>query len=415
MHKIKKARMKLGDRQSGVVLENVQKTFVGGAVGVEQVDLQVGAGELVTLVGESGSGKTTTLRLVAGLERATRGVIRLGGCDVSQWAPHRRRVALVGQRPVLHPRWTVAKHLEFAWALRHGPRLGSWGWCRQVLKGVATDVSYRRRRDDVVAAWGVDAILERRAGELSGGQQQQACLARAMMGDPQAYLLDEPFSAIDVSRRIRLRWQFRQWQRRLGRPVLYVTHDHSEALALGDRVAVLRAGRIAQIGTPAEVYRKPDHRGVAESLGAVTMNFLRGGLSRQADGDWIVTPYFQNKVGADRGPGAVHLRRHEPSPLTVGIRPEDLLVERPGAGPAGWPKATGQVVGVERQGDFDLVHVSLGDASRAAADRDPKHADIWLARAAAWSEWQDGDDVEVRWHSSNLHCFDPASGENLTV
>ncbi len=406
--------MATGDRQSAVILAGVAKTFVGGAVGVEQVDLRVTSGEMLTLVGASGSGKTTTLRLVAGLERLSRGSIRVGGCDVSHWAPHRRRVALVGQRPVLHPRWTVERHLEFAWALRQGPRWGSWGWWRQLFQGIAKDARYRCRRDEVVAAWGLERFLSRRAVELSSGQQQQVALARAMMGDPEVYLLDEPFSSMDLPRRLRLRWQLRQWQRRLGRTVLYVTHDHGEALALGDRVAVMRGGRIVQVGTPAEVYRRPLRQEVAESLGGGTLNFVGGALAGASDEPSVVTPYFQIKLSAQPAADSVRLARRPASTLTLAIRPEDLVMERDGAVPENWPRAQGRIVGVEQQGDFDWVRLVLEPSPKASVSAQAVPADVWLVRTKAWSDWREGERVEVRWNASNLFVFDLASGDQLT-
>lgn len=293
----------------GISLENVAKTFPGGVVGLVQLDLNVEDGELVTLVGESGSGKTTTLRLVAGLERPTRGRIAFDGRDVTRRPPHVRRTALIGQRPVLHPRWTVERHLEVAWSLRHAPAFGAARWWRalgrRIVRGLwpsgsvgtdaprspegadlaadlhsgvsrISDPAYRRRLDEVATTWDVSELLSRRASELSGGEQQRVALARAMMTDPDVYLLDEPFSAVDGRRRAALRRRLRCWQRSTGRPTLYVTHDPVEALALGDRVAVLHAGRIVEVGRPCDVYRRPRCRQAAEALGGVPMNFFVG-------------------------------------------------------------------------------------------------------------------------------------------
>lgn len=419
--------MTLTDRQAEVDLENVQKTFAGGSVGVEQLDLHVTSGECVALVGESGSGKTTTLRLVAGLERATRGSIRFAGLDVSHWAPHRRRVAMVGQRPVLHPRWTVAQHLECAWALRNGPALGSWRWWRQLWRGVAGDGAYRQQRDEVVQAWDVERLLPRRAAELSSGEQQQVALARAMMTDPQVYLLDEPFSAVDVSRRWRLRWQLKAWQRRFRRTMLYVTHDHGEALAMGDRVAVLHRGRIAQVGSPSDVYRRPARLAVAKALGEGAMNFVAARVISNERGLRCETPYFQAQLANSQalfGERSAGL----PSSVTLGIRPEQLQlaaaldgsthgqsVHDKSAQGGDEFSARGRITNVSRQGDFDWVQVALETRAEHHSASSDLARDVWLVRAAAWSSWREDEQVEVRGQASDLLGFDSASGDNLTA
>ncbi len=169
--------------------------------------------------------------------------------------------------------------------------------------------------------------------------------------------------------------------------------------------------------TPAEVYRRPTRQSVAESLGSGTMNLVSGRVVDQSGGAAIATAYFQVPISQDVVPGSISLERRTPGPVTLGIRPESVAVSRPGAGDPLWSRVDGRVLGVDRQGDFDWVHVALRP-SPARSDKNHAEAapdDVWLVRATAWSEWREGDDVEVRWHSSNLFCFDPTSGKNLTV
>jgi multiple sugar transport system ATP-binding protein len=233
-----------------VSLQSVTKRYRGGIVAVRDLDLRVADGELLVLVGPSGCGKTTTLRLVAGLERPTAGTIRIGGASMNGRPPRDRDVAMVFQDYALYPHMTVRRNLAFALTLR---KVGK----DEIAKRVAAAADLLRLGD----------LLDRKPGDLSGGEQQRAALGRAIAREPGCLLLDEPLSNLDAALRIELRGELRSLHERLRRTTIHVTHDRDEALALGDRVAVMRAGAVEQIGTPDEVRAAPANAFVATFLG----------------------------------------------------------------------------------------------------------------------------------------------------
>ncbi len=250
---------------NAVGLQGVSKSYTEGQNAVADLNLTVAAGELLVLVGPSGSGKTTTLRLVAGLERLTRGRIFLGPQDVTEWPPWQRDVAMIFQRPALYPHLRVRANLTVGRDLRQGRR---W-WHRPPHR---TDPAVR----DLARQLGIDSLLERWPAELSGGEQQRVALGRALLRQPAVILLDEPFSALEPDLRIELRRDLHLLQRRQGATILYVTHDAAEALALGDRIAFLHRGRVLQVGTPDEMQQEPRWRQVASFFSPWPLRFLSG-------------------------------------------------------------------------------------------------------------------------------------------
>ncbi len=227
---------------AGIEIRGLTRQFQSGFWALEGVDLEVGPGELLVLVGPSGSGKTTLLRLVAGLDQPTAGTIRLGGKDLAGVPPHRRNVALVFQNLALYSHLTVADNLAFG--------------LRASNSGEQVTTTAKRL--------GIDHLLKRYPAELSGGEQQRVALGRAIVRQPAALLLDEPLSSLDGPTRRVLRRELKQVQRSLGVPTIYVTHDQAEALALGDRIAVIDKGRLQQIGPPEEIYKRPANAFVTE-------------------------------------------------------------------------------------------------------------------------------------------------------
>jgi multiple sugar transport system ATP-binding protein len=288
-----------------VVLEGVSKRYANGALAVEALDLRVQDGELVVLVGPSGCGKTTTLRMIAGLEHPSVGVVRVGGRVVNDEPPNRRDVAMVFQRPALYPHLNVRANLGFGLKLRRG----WWFGARE----------RRRRVEEVASALGLDGLLERRPAELSGGQQQRVALGRALVRRPAVFLLDEPLGSLDAPLRLEMRRELHLLHRRLRATMIHVTHDQEEALTLGERVVVLDRGRPQQADRPAALYERPANRFVAAFLGWPPLSLLDGRLTEEdgrpcllGDGGQIPVPdEWRQFAGRD---------------VTVGVRPEDVLV-----------------------------------------------------------------------------------------
>jgi multiple sugar transport system ATP-binding protein len=339
-----------------VVLERVGKTYPNDVRAVRDVSLRIGAGELVVLVGPSGSGKTTTLRLIAGLETPTSGLIRIAGRVVNGEPPHRRDVAMVFQRPALYPHLSVRANLGFGLALRGPPPLlaGMRRWLGGTDPGAG-------RIEEVARLLRLEGLLERRPAELSGGQQLRVALGRALVRRPAVFLLDEPLSNLDARLRLELRRELHLLHRRLRATMIYVTHDQEEALALGDRVAVLDRGLVQQVDHPEALYERPANRFVAEFLGWPPINSLDGELVDRdgrlclVDGEAVLScqsararwlPFAGRLVVVGVRPEHVRLREAPPAAETGVIAMEVRLVERPGpvplvtVGRGGWTVTT---------------------------------------------------------------------------
>src|SRR5262252_9507139 len=296
----------MGDRRlAEIVLENVTKVFRDGTRAVSSLNLKVADGELMVLVGPSGCGKTTALRMVAGLEDVTEGTVRIGDRIVNDRSPGERDVAMVFQNYALYPHLTVYQNIALSLRIRHVPRN-----------------EMNQRVTEAARILGIEELLKRRPKELSGGQRQRVAMGRAIVRHPRAFLMDEPLSNLDAKLRIQMRVELVRLHRRLGVTTVYVTHDQTEAMTLGQRVAVLNQGRIQQVAPPRQLYQHPQNVFVASFIGSPPMNFFRG---RLADG------------GIDLGP----LRLALPAPLRqritgsgdrvlVGPRPEGFVV-LPGA------------------------------------------------------------------------------------
>ncbi|MBA2259658.1 MAG: ABC transporter ATP-binding protein, partial [Acidobacteria bacterium] len=339
----------------------MQKRF-GQHHAVRGLHLEVEAGECLVLLGPSGCGKTTLLRLLAGLERPDAGTISIGNRVINELPPARRDVAMVFQNYALYPHLTVRRNIAFPLEVRRMP---------------AVEIDARVR--DVGARLGLDALLDRRPSELSGGQQQRVALARAIVRNPAVYLMDEPLSNLDAQLRTRTRGELKRLQRELATTTLYVTHDQSEAMTLGRRVALMKDGEIQQLGTPLELYRRPANTFVARFLGNPPMNLLDATLessSITAGGmTWGHVPLTSTSAPA----------------LTMGVRPEDIELSteaRPG-----WLQARVEVL--EPLGNETLVTIKLPEgrlvargSGTLAVDADaplwfrvPPEAVLWFDRA----------------------------------
>jgi ABC-type sugar transport system ATPase subunit len=243
---------------AGLRLEHLRKTF-GSHVAVEEVDLDVANGEFLVLLGPSGCGKTTTLNMIAGLEAPTSGRIRFDGQDVTDAPPHRRNIAMVFQSALLYPHMTARQNIEAS----------------LYRSGLAAD-EQRRRIGEAVAMLDIAAHLDKLPSQMSGGQRQRVATAKAIVREPAAFLLDEPLSALDAALRLTLRAELVNLQKRLGTTTIFVTHDQVEAMTMGDRIAVMRAGRIEQLDSPDGVYNRPATLFVAGFIGSPPMNMIGG-------------------------------------------------------------------------------------------------------------------------------------------
>jgi multiple sugar transport system ATP-binding protein len=293
-----------------VQVEDVRKVYASGVEALRGVTLAVEAGQCLAMVGPSGCGKTTLLRVIAGLEDLTGGTVRLGGRVVNGVPAHRREVAMVFQRPALVPGQTVRENLAWSWTLG---RSNPWHLLRAMVGQPARTTEQERHLDELAGMLGIGGLLDRRAGELSGGQQQRVALGRALLRRAPVCLLDEPLGHLEAHLRSQLRRDLRLLSRRFPATMIHVTHDPAEALAVGDRVAVLNEGRLQQVGPPAEVLRRPANRFVAELCQPEgPWNFLDGRLEESGGQTFFVAaPWLRLAVGAEvrarLGGGAVTL------------------------------------------------------------------------------------------------------------
>ena len=366
-----------------VSFRDVTKVFPGDATAIDRLTLDVPDGEFMILVGPSGCGKTTALRLVAGLESATSGTITIGGRNVTHLSPRDRDIAMVFQNYALYPHMTVYKNLAFGLRQRRVTR---------------TEID--RRVTEMSAMLGLDQLLRRRPGQLSGGQRQRVAMGRALVREPKAFLLDEPLSNLDAKLRVQMRAELKRLHQRLGVTTIYVTHDQVEAMTLGDRLAVMSAGKLQQIGTPQDVYEKPDNVFVAHFIGSPPMNLLKGlvtgGVVRAGD---LEAP----------APGAV-----PDGPYVVGIRPESLSLAGPDEAVAALPF---EVEVVEPLGGELLAHGSVGGQ---LASPDVEESELLLAGTAARARitarldgrlrLKAGDRVRLAVHPGEIYLFEAESG-----
>jgi ABC-type sugar transport system ATPase subunit len=315
---------------ANVVLENVVKDF-GSLRAVDDVSLEIGEGEFFTLLGPSGCGKTTTLRLVAGLEYPDRGRVIIGGQDVSRVPPARRRIAMVFQNYALYPHMTIRENIGYPLKLKR-----------------ASDQEIGDRVDRIAARLRIDKVLDRLPAEVSGGQQQRAAVARAMVGDPLVYLFDEPLSNLDARLRLESRRFLKRVLRDTGGTAIYVTHDQTEAMALSDRVGVMKDGRLVQVAAPDELYRKPASTFVAGFVGNLPMNLIEGEISRKGG---ILFRAGDFRVDLDPGPDLA-----DGSKVTLGVRPEDIDISADGI-------IKGGVEDVETLGSEEIVSVNCSGVS----------------------------------------------------
>ena len=327
-----------------IILQGLTKIYGQDVVAVDKVDLEIGDGEFMVLLGPSGCGKSTTLRMIAGLEEVTSGEIRIDGQLMNHVDPADRDLAIVFQNYALYPHMTVTANLAFGLKLRK----------------VQQD-EIQRRIKKTAAMLGIEELLARRPRELSGGQQQRVALGRALVRDPVAFLFDEPLSNLDAKLRAAMRTELIKIHRELGTTIVHVTHDQVEAMTMGERMCIMRDGRVVQVGAPLEVYRRPADTFVAGFLASPPMNLLNAQLAANEGtteirlaGSEIAVPAASREALAPYGG----------KPITFGIRPEDLYTDS--AKPSSVP-IDATVVAVEALGPEVILIASLADGQEIAA------------------------------------------------
>ena len=326
-----------------IVLSGITKVYEGGPAAVRGIDLEVGDGEFVTLLGPTGCGKTTILRIVAGLETATSGSVMLGGRPADDTPARERRVAMVFQDSALYPHLTAADNIAFPLRTEPSP----------------DEASVAARVADVARLVGVEDLLRRKPSQLSGGQRQRVAMARAIVRRPVAFLLDEPLSNVDAALRAELRTEIVKVTRALGVGTLYVTHDQTEAMTMADRIAVMRQGRIEQLGTPGEIYADPRRLFVAAFVGTPRTSLLQAAVYAQGGPEAVLDLGEQALKLPWSDPRAQALAGHHTARVTVGMRPDALsIVDSGGA-------LTATVVHVEHLGNEVIVVVDIGGVPTA--------------------------------------------------
>ena len=379
-----------------IVLDSVRKEFGGQVVAVDDVSLTIGDGEFMVLVGPSGCGKTTLLRTIGGLEDVTGGRILIGERDVTKMAPGSRDVAMVFQNYALYPHMTVRKNLGYALRVRREPR-------REI----------DRRVRDVAKMLGLDELLDRRPGQLSGGQQQRVAMGRAIIREPQAFLMDEPLSNLDAKLRVGMRTSLQQLHGRLRTTTVYVTHDQVEAMTLGDRVAVMRDGRIQQVDIPQRIYEAPANLFVAAFIGSPAMNLAEATVG----GDAVTLAGFGIPLARDHRPRFAHEGR-----LIVGIRPEAF--EDAAYAASGLPQIEVRVEVVEELGsdayvffELDAPPIVVEEAITADEEESSllagQNRTLFAARVDPRTNARVGDRIRLAIDPSRLYFFAPETGENV--
>jgi multiple sugar transport system ATP-binding protein len=360
---------------ASISLEKVDKVYPNGYVAARDLSLEVNDGELLVLVGPSGSGKSTVLRLMAGLERVTDGIIRIGDRDVTDLPPQQRDIAMVFQNYALYPHMTVRENLGFGLSIRKQP------------PSVIAE-----RVGAIAASLGLDALLDRKPAQLSGGQRQRVALGRAIVREPLAFLFDEPLSNLDAQLRVETRVELSRLHRKLGATMVYVTHDQSEALTLGDRIAVLKEGVLQQIASPMELYERPANKFVAGFIGSPSMNFIEGYLEQPNGGGERRMCTFRAPDLTVDVPSAADSRGR----VFLGVRPQHIEVTGSGDN-----RPRGEVSVVEPMGNELIVYITLPAGNRLVATA-PPNAGI-----------RPGDTVSLRILPEGVRLFDADSGRRI--
>ena len=393
-----------------IELRQLTKVYGDGTKAVSALDLDIADGEFAVLVGPSGCGKTTALRMVAGLEPITSGEVRIGGRVVNNLPPKNRDVAMVFQNYALYPHMSAYRNMAFGLKLRKLPK---------------SEID--RRVKDAARILGLAEVLGKRPRTLSGGQRQRVAMGRAIVREPQAFLMDEPLSNLDAKLRVEMRAEIARIQRDLNVTTIYVTHDQTEALTLGDRVAVMRDGLLQQFDVPQRLYDEPVNLFVAEFIGSPAMNLV--GVDLVATNGALEARFGENRLPIDEGllRARPALRRFEGKRVIMGIRPEDL--EQAGGEAASDGARISAVVDIrEDMGSEVYVHFGVRappvrgkdvqaavgqEAVEATAEQARKRGSLFVARLSRGMSVREGERIELSAAPDRLHFFDPETSAGI--
>jgi multiple sugar transport system ATP-binding protein len=392
-----------------IILDQVEKSYPGGVKAVDELSLDIADGEFMVLVGPSGCGKSTALRSIAGLEEITGGTISIGDRVVNDLPPKDRDIAMVFQNYALYPHMTVEQNLAFGLQLRKTPK-----------------AEIQRRVTEAAKMLGLEPYLRRKPAALSGGQRQRVAMGRAIVREPQAFLMDEPLSNLDAKLRVSMRASLNQLHERLGVTTVYVTHDQVEAMTLGNRVAVLRDGRLQQVDTPQALFEAPVNLFVAGFIGSPAMNFVTADLTRD-DGPAVIFAGYKLSVPAEVLEDKPGLAGYFGKQVILGIRPSDFEDATLGNANRGTMRVTAGVT--EELGSEIMViftidaphveHASLAQAAEASEDEDEATAalaggkSLWTARVSKESRARHGQPLDLSVDTRYLQFFDPGSGLSI--
>jgi len=364
-----------------VIYDHVVKSF-DGTIAVNDLDMNIIDGEFLVLVGPSGCGKSTALRCLAGLEEITSGHIFIGERDVTYLDPKDRDIAMVFQNYALYPHMSVRDNMAFGLKLRHMPK-----------------EEIGRRVTEAAEILGITPLLERKPRQLSGGQRQRVALGRAIVREPQCFLMDEPLSNLDAKLRVQTRAEISKLQKRLGTTTVYVTHDQVEAMTMGDRIAVMNAGLLQQLDTPLSLYDRPANRFVATFIGSPAMNIWPAGVVDSAGSTRITADAFDVVIPTAR---AERLRGRLGQQVLVGVRPEDFELKEFAENVNEGNVVRMPVDLVEHLGSEALLHLRGPNDTDIVAQVDPR---VLL---------KPGDIAELAVNTEKVHAFDPETEMSLT-
>ena len=390
-----------------ITLDKLTKVYGDGTRAVSELDLEIGDGEFVVLVGPSGCGKTSALRMVAGLEPITEGKVVIGGEVVNKLPPKDRDIAMIFQNYALYPHMSAFDNMAFGLKLRG------------MKKGRRAD-----RVNGAAKTLGLTEVLPKKPRTLSGGQRQRVAMGRAIVREPQAFLMDEPLSNLDAKLRVEMRAEIARLQRELNVTTIYVTHDQVEAMTLGDRVAIMRGGLLQQVAGPQELYDKPRNLFVAEFIGSPAMNLVGAELAHSDGGMSATFGQRSLRIGdavLQRRPA---LRRFTGRRVILGVRPEDIEDTEHAGEPSEGARLSAVVDIREDMGSEVFVHFGVDakavrseDVKAAVGEEAAEVADVkgnvWVARVDRETRAQEGTALDLVVDTSRLHFFDPDTGDAI--
>jgi multiple sugar transport system ATP-binding protein len=369
-----------GKSMAKVMLKDVVKTFPGGAIAVNKVNVTCEEKEFLVLVGPSGCGKSTTLRMIAGLEEMSGGEIWIDDTLVNDIPPKDRDIAMVFQNYALYPHMTVYENMAFGLKLRKYPK-----------------EEIKQRVMEAAEILGIQEMLDRKPKQLSGGQRQRVAVGRAIVRKPKVFLFDEPLSNLDAKMRVQMRAEISKLHTRLQATMIYVTHDQVEAMTMGDRIVVMKDGVIQQVADPITLYDKPRNKFVAGFIGSPSMNFIEGAIVKRSTGLFFNEDNFQVKLTEEM---ASQVASHEGQEMILGIRPEDIYDKVYATNPSPDNTITATVEVVEPMGSEAYLYLTTGKTP-------------FVARVDTHEQVEVNTDIELVFDMAKAHLFDVTTGETI--